>query len=482
MYIFLVDKDRQPLYPTQRMDMIAKWLRKGQARYLRSNKVLQVFKKFKYKTIAHVKYNIGVDPGYTNIGYSVTKVNTKTNKIVVLVTGTFIINTKDIKKLIAERKMYRNSRRKHRRQRNSRRHTKNKSGVKFRIPRWRNRLDKSKLSPTVRYLILSHVNAVTKINNRCKLDNIHIEYNKFDLHKMINPKVYGYKYQQGTKYNLTNTKQYVLDRDNYTCQSCNTTKTGTQFEVHHIIPRYNNGSDHHSNLVTLCNSCHTRIHKAGDLPKFYTSSEILLKQASVVNTGMKYVVAELTEKFNNVIITYGSITKGIRQEFNISKSHTNDAMIISLSSCNGLVYNIDQVTSNNYTTNYIKFKRHSRANIHANRDRVYTVNFNIVAYNRRTRTGESTKVSLEEFKQIHGYKHSIIVYPAIRTYNTPRYRKQFNPGDVVKTNTNKYIVLKGYSVTQRRVYEYNSRNYYTFKTVNKVLNSSGFNIYCNKII
>jgi 5-methylcytosine-specific restriction endonuclease McrA len=343
MYVFLIDKDRQPLYPTQRMDMIAKWLRKGQARYLRSNKVLQVFKKFKYKTISHIKYNIGVDPGYTNIGYSVTKVNTKTNKIIVLVTGTFIINTKDIKKLITERKMYRNLRRRYRRQRNLRRHSRNKSGIKFRIPRWKNRLNKSKLSPTVRYLITSHINAVNKINNRCKLDNIHIEYNKFDLHKMINPKVYGYKYQQGAKYNLTNTKQYVLDRDNYTCQSCNTTKSGTQFEVHHIIPRYNNGSDHHSNLVTLCNSCHTRIHKSNQLPKFYTSSEILLKQASVVNTGMKYIVAELTEKFNNVVITYGSITKGIRQEFNISKSHSNDAMIISLSSCNGLLYDIAQV-------------------------------------------------------------------------------------------------------------------------------------------
>jgi hypothetical protein len=114
---------------------------------------------------------------------------------------------------------------------------------------------------------------------------------------------------------------------------------------------------------------------------------------------MKYIVAELTEKFNNVIITYGSITKGIRQEFNISKSHSNDAMIISLSSCNGLIYDINNVYVNNYITNYVKFKRHSRANIHANRDRVYKINGQIVAYNRRIRTSESNKISLEEFKQ-----------------------------------------------------------------------------------
>ena len=474
MYIFLVDKNRQPLYPTQRMDMVAKWLRKGQARYLRSNKVLQVFKQFKYKSISHVKYNIGIDPGYTNIGYCVTKVNTKTNKIVVLVSGTFVINTKDIKKLMLERRMYRRLRRRFRRQRNLRRHRRNQSGVKFRIPRWKNRLNKSKLSPTVRYLITSHINAVSKINNRCKLDNIHIEYNKFDLHKMVNPKVYGYKYQQGSRYNLTNSKQYVLYRDNYTCQSCNTSKPNTQFEVHHIIPRYNNGSDHHSNLVTLCNPCHTRIHNTGDLPKFYTSAEIQLKEASVLNTGMKYIVAELTEKFNNVIITYGSITKGIRQEYNISKSHSNDAMIISLSSCDGLVYNIDQVNTNNYITNYVKFKRHSRANIYANKDRVYKINGQIIAYNRRTRGGESNKISLEEFKQLHGYKHSIISYPATRTYNTPRYRKQFNPGDIVRTNTNKHVVIKEYSVTQKRVFEYNSKNYYTFKSVYKLLNNGGY--------
>lgn len=370
--------------------------------------------------------------------------------------------------------MYRNLRRQHRRQRNLRRHQRNQSGVKFRIPRWKNHLNKSKLSPTVRYLITNHINAVNKINNRCKLDNIHIEYNKFDLHKLVNPNVYGYKYQQGPRYNLTNSKQYVLYRDNYTCQSCNTSKPNTQLEVHHIIPRYNNGSDHHSNLITLCNKCHTNIHNSGILPTFYTSNEILLKQASVVNTGMKYIISELTNKFSNIVITYGSVTKSIRQEYNISKSHSNDAMIISLSSCNGLVYDTNQVFSNNYITDYIKFKRHSRANIYANRDRVYKINNQIVAYNRRTRGGESNKISLEEFKQLHGYKLPIKLYSATRTYNTPRYRKLFNPGDVVKTNTNKYVLVKGYSKTQRRIFEYDSSNYYSFTSINKLLNNGGY--------
>lgn len=472
MYIFLVDRNRQSLYPTCRRDMVAKWIRKGQAKYLRSNKVLQIFKKLPAtKKISHIKYNLGIDPGYTNIGYCITKINTITNFIVVLVSGTFTINTKDIKKSLEKRKMYRRLRRRHRRMRGLRR----KTPIKFRKPRWRNRLNKSKLSPTVRYLITTHINAVNKLNNRCRLDNIHIEYNKFDLHKLVNPSVYGYKYSRGVKYNLVNTNSYVLTRDNYTCQRCNTNKSNTLFEVHHIKPRSLGGSDHHSNLITLCNPCHTRIHKSDNLPTFNVGNNIDLKSASVLNTGMSYIVSELTKIYGSVIITYGSITKSIRQEYSIAKTHSNDAMIISLSSYDGLIYDVSNVKINNYVTDYVKFKRHSRAKIYANKDRVYKVNSTVVAYNRRIRLGETNKISLEEFKQLHGYKHKVIAIPASRTYSTPKHLKQFNPGDLIKTiKSNNYIVIKGYSATQRRVFDYFNSNYYTFREVTKVLNSSGF--------
>ncbi|NLI73750.1 MAG: HNH endonuclease [Euryarchaeota archaeon] len=70
-------------------------------------------------------------------------------------------------------------------------------------------------------------------------------------------------------------KSAILRRDRYQCQECNiefnrrrrkifdpSLRKGSggyrweSLEVHHIIPRYEGGSDHPGNLMTLCPSCH----------------------------------------------------------------------------------------------------------------------------------------------------------------------------------------------------------------------------------
>ena len=52
-------------------------------------------------------------------------------------------------------------------------------------------------------------------------------------------------------------KSKVLNRDNYTCQSCNT--NGISLEVHHITYQ-NFGNENLSDLVSLCRNCHQSIH------------------------------------------------------------------------------------------------------------------------------------------------------------------------------------------------------------------------------
>lgn len=52
-------------------------------------------------------------------------------------------------------------------------------------------------------------------------------------------------------------KSEVLNRDNYTCQSCNT--NGIPLEVHHITYQ-NFGNENLSDLVSLCRNCHQSIH------------------------------------------------------------------------------------------------------------------------------------------------------------------------------------------------------------------------------
>lgn len=49
-------------------------------------------------------------------------------------------------------------------------------------------------------------------------------------------------------------RKQVLERDNYTCQSCGTKPKAPH--VHHIIPRDKGGSEDLKNLITKCLGCH----------------------------------------------------------------------------------------------------------------------------------------------------------------------------------------------------------------------------------
>ena len=64
----------------------------------------------------------------------------------------------------------------------------------------------------------------------------------------------------------------ILCRDNFTCRDCGQflayknehgmfIPSGTGLEIHHIALVSQGGSDHQSNLITLCISCHKDRHK-----------------------------------------------------------------------------------------------------------------------------------------------------------------------------------------------------------------------------
>jgi 5-methylcytosine-specific restriction endonuclease McrA len=50
----------------------------------------------------------------------------------------------------------------------------------------------------------------------------------------------------------------VLRRDGWKCQSCGTMRN---LEIHHKEFRSHSGDDSEQNLITLCNTCHTAIHR-----------------------------------------------------------------------------------------------------------------------------------------------------------------------------------------------------------------------------
>ena len=57
-------------------------------------------------------------------------------------------------------------------------------------------------------------------------------------------------------------REYILERDNYTCQKCKIQiGDASFFHIHHKIPMYQGGKHTEENIITLCKSCHLIEHK-----------------------------------------------------------------------------------------------------------------------------------------------------------------------------------------------------------------------------
>lgn len=50
----------------------------------------------------------------------------------------------------------------------------------------------------------------------------------------------------------------ILARDNNECQLCGASKSDSRLCIHHILKRKKGGKEFFDNLITVCQSCHTR--------------------------------------------------------------------------------------------------------------------------------------------------------------------------------------------------------------------------------
>lgn len=81
----------------------------------------------------------------------------------------------------------------------------------------------------------------------------------FDIQKIKIPEINGKQYQEGAQSGFWNLREYVLHRDNHTCQNpdCKNKSRHPVLEVHHMGYWKLDRSDRPGNLITLCNKCHT---------------------------------------------------------------------------------------------------------------------------------------------------------------------------------------------------------------------------------
>ena len=175
-----------------------------------------------------------------------------------------------------------------------------------------------------------HKREIEFIKKVLPITSMIFETGTFDPALMKNPSMNRHwGYQKGPNYGFANTHAKVLDRDNHTCQICKGKHKDSKLEVHHIIFRSQNGSDDESNLITLCKTCHDKLHKdfkeGKKIPNLKGKIKGQLKHATQMNS----IRVQLLKNYPQAIETFGFITKENRQKLGLEKDHYIDACVIA---------------------------------------------------------------------------------------------------------------------------------------------------------
>lgn len=304
--IYVISKLGKPLMPTK-PSRARKMLRDGKAKCI---KKLPFTIKLLYDTTEYTQpMTHGVDTGSSIIGSSVV---TEDNKVIYL---SEITIRNDVTDKMKQRLIYRNKRRSRK--------------TRYRPARWlhrKNSYKKDRFSPTMISKFNSHFKEIKFVKSILPITNLILETATFDPHALKNPEVLNNKilYQRGPNYGYANTRAYVLARDNYICRNCKGKSKDKKLEVHHIIPQSNNGSDEENNLITLCKTCHDKVHNGTLNLKSKGKFKSQLKHATQMNSIRIQLLRHLKCQE-----TFGFITKVNRQLMNLPKEHIMDAVAIA---------------------------------------------------------------------------------------------------------------------------------------------------------
>jgi RRXRR protein/HNH endonuclease len=251
--------------------------------------------------------SLGVDAGTHHIGVSAA-----TEKHVLFEAE--VLPRTDIQALLATRSQYRRARRSRK--------------TRHRKARFLNRKKPAGwLAPSVRHKVACHIKTIALIHKILPILLTTIEVAQFDLQKMKHSEIAGVEYQQGPQLGYWNVREYVLIRDNHTCQWCGSTSKDLILNVHHIESR-KTGGDRPDNLITLCERCYRLIHCTHQEHKIHRPSG-RLREATHMGIMRWCMYGQAKTLFPNVRPTYGYLTKHKRITHQLEKSHLVDARCIS---------------------------------------------------------------------------------------------------------------------------------------------------------
>ena len=473
--VFVLAKSGKPLMPIKRFGKVRRLLDAGLAKPVRTKPfAIQLL----YETTCYTQPLIlGVDPGRTKVGIAVVKKETREPVFL----AELETRNKEIPKLVAEREMYRKLRRKYRRDKRKRRAVacgtvfewweaeKEKvipgtekpitwKLIKGSLCRVANRKRSvGWLTPTANHLLQTHKDFISLICSFLPITKVKFEYNKFDIHRLKRPGIKPWQYSKGPLFGYANAREFVLERDNHRCVLCGKHRA---LETHHVLEKSKGGPGTIGNLVSLCarrlvNSCHEKVHTSSTwkkkLLRKFKGMDKHFQPTTLLNTIMPTLYRQLKLEKQK---TFGYLTKSKRKLLRVKKFHFLDAFLSGLPALyrTGLDRNsykqiFTEVLKENalLVYHFKQFRRHNRAVVSAQRDRLYKLDGKVVAKNRNKRTGQ-TFPSLRDYRE-HGRSGGEFdaIYPGIKQV---RSGKGFKPGDVVLCRGEKHVVkgsgAKGY--------------------------------------
>lgn len=303
--VYVINKQGQALMPTERFGKVRRLLKNSLAHVVcRIPFTIQL----DYDTTDYTQpVSLGVDAGSKHIGISAT-----TSEKELYAADVELRN--DIVDKLSTRREQRRTRR---------------SRLRYRKARFNNRVSSKRkgwLAPSVENKIQTHLTVVEKIHKFLPITNIVVETASFDIQKINNPSISGVEYQQGEQLDFFNVREYVLFRDNHTCQHCKGKSKDKVLNVHHIESR-KTGGDSPNNLITLCETCHKAYHR-GEF-ELNVKRGKSFRDAAFMGIMRWGFYDRLKNIYPNVSMTFGYITKNARITNNLPKEHYVDARCIS---------------------------------------------------------------------------------------------------------------------------------------------------------
>ena len=424
--VYVISIDNKALMPTSNAK--ARILLKQKKAIVKKLKPFTIQLTYKTKNKYTQSITLGIDSGYNNIGFSAI-----TDKKELLCGELKLLQ--GMKERLLEKAMYRKIRR---------------SRLRYRKPRWNNRIkskQKGWLAPSLQHKLDTHIKFIDSLYKILPITKCIVEIANFDIQKIKNPNISGEEYQQGNMMGFWNLREYILFRDNHTCQNpnCKNKDKNPILEIQHIKYKSLGGVDNPNNLITLCSKCHTPAnHKKGKFLYDWCQKGKKVrgfKDATFMSMIRWYLVNKLKEKYNNISFTYGYITKNHRIQNKIEKSHYNDAFCIAKG--------INQIRSS-YVWQLQQYRRNNRG-----LEKFYDAKYIDIRTNEKVggcelNSGRRTRnknLSTENLHQYRGKKIS----KGQRRIRTGKY--SYQPNDLIKyegkvysvrgtQNGGKYISLK----------------------------------------